>query len=95
VGVSVIAYRDKKVVGIFVRFSCAASPAAAGFLDYFDWRTLVNVYRFVCSIFLRCCSQIDKKPIMNPKIGEPVMQSLTEGIKFVFNNKVLGYYLIW
>jgi hypothetical protein len=28
---------------------------------------------------------------LNPKIGEPVMQSLTEGIKFVFNNKtVLG-----
>jgi hypothetical protein len=24
-----------------------------------------------------------KKPILNPKIGEPVMQSLTEGIKFV------------
>jgi hypothetical protein len=33
----------------------------------------------------------DRKPILNPKIGEPVMQSLTEGIKFVFNNKtVLG-----
>jgi hypothetical protein len=28
---------------------------------------------------------------MNPKIGEPVMQSLSEGLKFVFNNKtVLG-----
>jgi hypothetical protein len=39
------------------------------------------VYRFVCSIFaLLALSQIDKKPIMNPKIGEPVMQSLTEGI---------------
>jgi hypothetical protein len=32
-----------------------------------------------------------RKPIMNPKIGEPVMQSLSEGLKFVFNNKtVLG-----
>jgi hypothetical protein len=48
------------------------------------------VYRFVCSIFaLLALSQIDKKPIMNPKIGEPVMQSLTEGIKFVFNNKTV------
>jgi hypothetical protein len=45
---------------------------------------------FVCSIFaLLALSQIDKKPIMNPKIGEPVMQSLTEGIKFVFNNKTV------
>jgi hypothetical protein len=46
---------------------------------------------------LLALSQIDKKPIMNPKIGEPVMQSLTEGIKFVFNNKtVLGAItLIW
>jgi hypothetical protein len=45
---------------------------------------------FVCSIFvLLALSQIDKKPIMNPK--SEVMQSLTEGIKFVFNNKtVLG-----
>jgi hypothetical protein len=44
---------------------------------------------FVCSIFaLLVLSQIDKKPIMNPKIGEPVM-SLTEGIKFVFNNKTV------
>jgi hypothetical protein len=66
------------------------------FLDYFDWRTLVNV-PFLSVLFLRwLLSQIDKKPIMNPKIGEPVMQSLTEGIKFVFNNKtVLDITLIW
>jgi MFS family permease len=67
-------------------------PAFAGFSI-----TLIGVHWsmctvFVCSIFaLLALSQIDKKPIMNPKIGEPVMQSLTEGIKFVFNNKtVLG-----
>jgi hypothetical protein len=36
------------------------------FLDYFDWRTLVNVYRFLSVLFLHCwLSQIDKKPIMN------------------------------
>lgn len=47
---------------------------------------------FGCSLFaLITLSQIEKKPILNPKIGEPVMQSLSEGIKFVFNNKtVLG-----
>jgi hypothetical protein len=54
------------------------------------WRTLVNVYRFLSVLFLRCwlLSQIDKKPIMNPKIGA-CDASLTEGIKFVFNNKTV------
>jgi phosphotransferase system IIB component len=40
---------------------------------------------------LLALSQIDKKPIMIQK-SEPVMQSLTEGIKFVFNNKTVSYY---
>jgi MFS family permease len=34
-------------------------------------------------------SQIEKKPILNPKIGEPIMQSLKEGVKFVYNNKTI------
>ena len=33
--------------------------------------------------------QIPKKPILNPKIGEPVMQSLKEGVKFVFKTKAI------
>jgi MFS family permease len=33
--------------------------------------------------------QISKKPILNPKIGEPVMQSLKEGVKFVFKTKAI------
>lgn len=34
---------------------------------------------------------IKRKPILNPKIGEPVMQSLGEGLRFVFKTKeVLG-----
>lgn len=67
-------------------------PAAAGFSI-----TLIGVHWSMCSVFIcsvfaiLALSQIGKKPIMNPKIGEPVMQSLKEGIKFVFNNKtVLG-----
>ena len=32
---------------------------------------------------------IKKKPILNKKIGEPVMQSLKAGVKFVFNSKVI------
>jgi MFS family permease len=32
---------------------------------------------------------IEKKPILNPKIGEPVLDSLKEGVRFVFNNKTI------
>ena len=67
-------------------------PALAGFSI-----TLIGVHWSMCAVFacsvlgLLALSQIEKKPILNPKIGEPVMQSLSEGIKFVFNNKtVLG-----
>ncbi|MES2241082.1 MAG: MFS transporter [Bacteroidota bacterium] len=67
-------------------------PAVAGFSI-----TLMGVHWSLCLVFacsimaLLALSQISEKPILNPKIGEPVMQSLSEGIKFVFNNKtVLG-----
>lgn len=33
--------------------------------------------------------QIKRKPILNPKIGEPVFQSLKEGLRFVFSTKAI------
>lgn len=67
-------------------------PAVAGFSI-----TLIGVHWSMCSVFLCsifsliALSQIATKPILNPKIGEPIMESLKEGVKFVFNNKtVLG-----
>nr|WP_314897903.1 MFS transporter [uncultured Flavobacterium sp.] len=67
-------------------------PAVAGFSI-----TLIGVHWSMCSVFLCSVfslivlSQIAAKPILNPKIGEPIMESLKEGVKFVFNNKtVLG-----
>lgn len=67
-------------------------PAVAGFSI-----TLIGVHWSMCSVFLCsifsliALSQIATKPILNPKIGEPIMDSLKEGVKFVFNNKtVLG-----
>jgi MFS family permease len=67
-------------------------PAVAGFSI-----TLIGVHWSMCSVFLCsifsliALSQIAAKPILNPKIGEPIMESLKEGVKFVFNNKtVLG-----
>jgi MFS family permease len=65
-------------------------PAIAGFSINFigvHW-SMCSV--FACSLFaLIALSQISKKPIMNPKIGEPVIESLKEGLKFVFNNKTI------
>jgi MFS family permease len=67
-------------------------PAFAGFSI-----TWIGVHWSMCSIFactvfaLLLLTQISKKPILNPKIGEPIMESLKEGIKFVYTNKsVLG-----
>ena len=67
-------------------------PAVAGFsITYIGvhWSMCAIL---ACSIFaLLLLTQISKKPILNPKIGEPVMESLKEGIKFVYTNKsILG-----
>ncbi|WP_281227559.1 MFS transporter [Flavobacterium aquiphilum] len=69
-----------------------AGPAVAGFSI-----TWIGVHWSMCSIFacsvfaLLILTQISKKPILNTKIGEPVMESLKEGVKFVFTNKsILG-----
>lgn len=67
-------------------------PALAGFS--ISW---IGVHWSMCLILafallaLINLLRIAKKPILNPKIGEPVMQSLKEGVKFVFKTKaVLG-----
>jgi MFS family permease len=67
-------------------------PAVAGFsITYIGvhWSMCAIL---ACSIFaLLLLTQISKKPILNPKIGEPVMESLKEGLKFVYTNKsILG-----
>src|SRR6187402_1327204 len=65
-------------------------PAVAGFSIH-----LIGVHWSMCivlafSLFaLIILTQIEKKPILNPKIGEPVMDSLKAGVKFVYNNKVI------
>ena len=67
-------------------------PAVAGFSI-----TLIGVHWSMCTILacsifaLMMLTQISKKPILNPKIGEPIMESLKEGVKFVYTNKsILG-----
>ena len=65
-------------------------PALAGFS--ISW---IGVHWSMCLIVgfsvmaLICILNISRKPILNPKIGEPIIQSLKEGLKFVFNAKAV------
>ncbi len=72
------------------QLAAVLGPALAGFsISWF------GVHWSMCLIFgfsvlaLTFLFQISKKPIMNPKIGEPVFQSLKEGLKFVFGSKAI------
>ena len=64
--------------------------AAAGFSI-----TWLGVHWSMCFVFgcsvlaLLTLTQIATKPILNPKIGEPIMESLKEGVKFVYTNKTI------
>ncbi|MEN2415787.1 MFS transporter [Flavobacterium mesophilum] len=65
-------------------------PALAGFS--INW---IGVHWSMCLVFgfsilsLIALSQISKKPILNPKIGESIKDSLTEGLTFVFKNQII------
>ena len=65
-------------------------PALAGFS--IGW---IGVHWSMCLIFgfallaLIGVLNISRKPILNPKIGEPVFKSLKEGLHFVFNSKAI------
>ena len=65
-------------------------PAFAGFA--IGW---IGVHWSMCIIFgfsvlaLLFLFRISKKPILNPKIGEPIIQSLKDGLQFVFNSKAV------
>lgn len=65
-------------------------PALAGFTIAWigvHW-SMFFVFAFAL-IALLGVFQISKKPILNPKIGEPIMQSLKEGLDFVFKTKAV------
>ncbi|TDW45917.1 putative MFS family arabinose efflux permease [Flavobacterium sp. 270] len=65
-------------------------PALAGFS--INW---IGVHWSMCMVFgfsllsLAALSQISAKPIINPKIGESIKDSLTEGLTFVFKNQIV------
>lgn len=65
-------------------------PALAGFT--INW---IGVRWSLCIVFVLVCVAfilgllISKKPVLNPKIGEPILQSLKEGVLFVFKTKAI------
>jgi len=65
-------------------------PATGGILI-----SKIGVHWTLCLIFglvmfsLLLVLQVKKKPILNPKIGEAVMESLKEGVRFVFKTKAI------
>jgi MFS family permease len=65
-------------------------PALGGFT--IGW---IGVHWSLCIIFglilssLFILLQIKRKPILNPKIGEPVIESLKEGVRFVVKTKAI------
>ncbi|AJR03058.1 MFS transporter [Siansivirga zeaxanthinifaciens] len=65
-------------------------PAFGGFS--ISW---LGVHWSLCIIFglivlsFLILLQIKPKPILNPKIGEPVIESLKEGVRFVFKTKAI------
>ena len=72
------------------QLAAVLGPALAGFS--ISW---IGVHWSMCVIFgfsvlaLLLLFRIPKKPILNPKIGEPVLESLKEGLQFVFKTKAV------
>ncbi|MCG2610172.1 MFS transporter [Flavobacterium sp. SM15] len=72
------------------QISAVFGPALAGFT--IGWIGVFWSMVFVVScivIGLIVLTQIESKPILNPKVGEPITKSLKEGISFVFQNKTI------
>lgn len=65
-------------------------PAVAGFT--INW---IGIHWSLCIVFVLVMvalilgTLISKKPVLNPKIGEPVLESLKEGVRFVFSTKAI------
>lgn len=65
-------------------------PAFAGFSIHWigvHWSLCIVFSLVLLSLFI--VFFIKKKPVLNPKIGEPVLQSLKEGVRFVFKTKAI------
>lgn len=72
------------------QLAAVLGPAVAGISI-----SLIGVHWSMCVIFIVTLIalfgilQISRKPILNPKLGEPIFQSLKEGIQYVYNTKAI------
>jgi len=72
------------------QIAAVTGPALSGIAIRFFGVHFSLCFVFVCTVLaLLFLTQIEKKPILNTKIGEPMMQSLKEGVRFVFHNKTI------
>lgn len=72
------------------QLASVTGPALAGFciskISSYGSMTIIIVFIFLAMFF---ALQISRKEILNPKIGEPILQSLRAGIDFVWNKKII------
>jgi MFS family permease len=65
-------------------------PAVAGISIHLigvHWSmSLIIIFAILAFVSLM---KIEEKPVLNKKIGEPIMQSLKEGLRFVYNSKAI------
>lgn len=67
-------------------FGPALAGISIGFIGVHWSLCLVLACSIIAFIFL---TRIESKPILNPKIGEPILESLKAGLHFVFTNKTI------
>jgi len=72
------------------QMSNVLGPAIAGLCIYFFGVNIsMSVILFFGLLAYFSLMRIEQKPVLNSKIGEPIMQSLKEGLKFVYNSKAI------
>ncbi len=70
--------------------SSVIGSAFAGFsIGWIGVHWSMSIILVFSLIALGLLFKISKKPILNPKIGEPILQSLKGGLQFVFNSKAI------
>ena len=64
--------------------------AFAGFsINWIGVHWSLSIIFFLVTFSFFVLFKIKRKPVLNPKIGEPVLQSLKEGVRFVFKTKAI------
>lgn len=72
------------------QLAAVLGPTLAGFsIGWIGVHWSLLVILGFSSLALVLLLQIPRKPILNPKIGEPVLQSLKDGLQFVYRSKAI------